>query len=142
MTTTLEHLPEAAAAPPAKSLDDLVVEWMQAKVQEEAANSRRIEIERQMIALAPPPEEGSATIKLDSGFKVTLTGKLTYSVDDMDALIQACSQWPAHMQPIKTVVQLDTTGAKFLRANEPNVWAAIAQHVTIKPAKVAVKVSV
>ena len=60
----------------------------------------------------------------------------------MDALIHACSQWPAHMQPIKTVVQLDATGAKFLRANEPEVWRSIAQHITVKPAKTAVSVKV
>ena len=134
MNDTLEH--------PAKTLDALVVEWMQAKAEEDAANERRLAIEQAILAVNPAPEEGSQTVKLANGFKLTLTGKLTYKVDDMDALIRACSVWPAHMQPIKTVVQLDATGCKFLRGHEPAVWASIASHVTVKPAKVAVKVEV
>ncbi len=134
MNDTLEH--------PTKTLDALVIEWMQAKAQEDAANERRLAIEQAILAVQPAPEEGSQTVKLANGFKLTLTGKLSYKVDDMDALIRACSQWPVNMQPIKTVVQLDTTGAKFLRVNEPEVWASIAQHVTVAPAKVAVKVGV
>jgi hypothetical protein len=60
----------------------------------------------------------------------------------MDALIHACSQWPAQMQPIKTVVQLDVTGAKFLRATEPQVWLSLAPHITVSRAKTAISVKV
>jgi hypothetical protein len=41
------------------------------------------------------------------------------------------------------VVELDATGAKWLRANEPDFWASVlAKHITVKPAKVAVSVKV
>ena len=126
---------------PGDPLAEAVQVLVAARRDEEIAAKRRIDAEQRVLALHPAREEGSETFEA-AGFKVTLTGKLNYRCDDMDALIRACSQWPAHMQPIKTVVQLDTTGAKFLRANEPEVWRSLAQHVTVSPAKVAVSVRV
>lgn len=131
------HPINQAADPLAEAVEQLVA----ARRDEEIANRRRIAAEERILALRPAREEGSETFEA-AGFKVTLTGKLTYKCDDMDALIHACSQWPAHMQPIKTVVQLDSTGCKFLRANEPEVWRSIAPHVTVSPAKTAVTVKV
>lgn len=131
-------IPIDTAADP---LADAVRSFIDAKRDEEAATKLRLECEQRILALHPAREEGSETFEA-AGYKVTLTGKLTYKCDDMDALLHACSQWPAHLQPVKTVVQLDTTGAKFLRANEPEVWRSIAQHVTVSPAKTAVTVKV
>jgi len=122
------------------TLDDLVHQYVNAKQAEEGAKRIRIELEERILALAPAKEEGSTTTQLDNGFKLTTTGKLTYSCDDMDALIHACSQWPANLQPIKTVVQLDTTGCKFLRSTEPEVWRSLAKYITVAPAKTAITV--
>ena len=47
---------------------------------------------------------------------------------------------PEHLSPIKLVHQLDATGAKWLRANDPENWAKIAPAITVKPAKTAVEV--
>jgi hypothetical protein len=124
-----------------KPLEACVLEWMQAKHQEDAAKKRRLDLEDRILALQPAPEEGSATRTLDNGFKLTLTGKLSYKCDDVQALIAAVSQWPASMQPIKTDVRLDETGAKYLRKEDPAAWAAIAKLITVTPAKTAVKVS-
>lgn len=127
----------AAADPLAEAVEQLVA----ARRDEEIANKRRVAAEERILALHPAREEGSDTFEA-AGFKVTVAGKLIYGCDDMDALIHACSQWPAHMQPIKTVVQIDTTGCKFLRANEPEVWRSIAPFVTVKPAKTSIRVQV
>lgn len=134
----------SAALQPISLFDPLaqaVQAYIEAKRDEDAATRARIDAEQRILELHPVREEGSETFEA-GGFKITLTGKINYRCDDMDALIHACSQWPAHMQPIKTVVQLDTTGCKFLRANEPDVWRSIAPHVTVKPAKTAVSVKV
>jgi len=142
----MSALPMAAAIPIVictdSPLETLVELWMKAKGEEDAANGRRLEIEQRITALLPPPEEGSVTHKLDNGFKLTLTGKLGYRCEDARALAEACAGWPANMVPIKTEVKLDETGAKWLRANEPEAWATVARFVTVKPAKTAVKVAV
>lgn len=134
MSAVISPIP-ATADPLAEAVQALVA----ARRDEEVATKRRVEAEERILALHPAREEGSETFEA-AGFKVTLTGKLAYKCDDLDALIHAVSQWPAHMQPIKTVVQLDATGAKFLRANEPEVWRSIASYITVSPAKTAVTV--
>ena len=139
MSAAVHQFPEIE-----KTLDACVIEWMQAKAQEDAANERRLQIEQRIVALAQAPEEGSTTQKLDNGFKLTVTGKLAYSCDDVQALITLAraSNVPDNMVPVKTKVELDSTGAKFLRAKEPEVWRVLSKHITVKPAKTAVSVKV
>lgn len=112
-----------------------------AKRREEAAKLERIAAEERILALHPAREEGSETIEV-SGYKVSVTGKITYSCDDVRKLADACAiaGMPPERVPVKTVVELDATGCKWLRANDPAAWRVVAQHVTIKPAKTAVSV--
>jgi hypothetical protein len=125
-----------------KPLESVVHEWMQAKHQEDAAKARRLALEERILALNPAPEEGSATRVLDNGFKLTLTGKLSYKCDDLAALLEGIALWPENLKPVKTKIELDETGCKFLRKNEPGMWSTLAQFVTVQPAKTAVKVGV
>lgn len=125
-----------------KPLEACVHEWMQAKHQEDAAKTRRLALEERILALQPAQEEGATTVPLDNGFKLTLTGKLSYKCDDVKALAEACAGWPANMVPVKTEVKLDETGCKWLRKNEPEAWATLAKFVTVAPAKTAVSVKV
>ncbi len=121
------------------TLASLVDAWTEAKRDEDRANERRIAIEQQILALQPAREEGSETVKLDDGRRVTITGKLSYSAD-MAKLAQLASQLPAERRPIKVETKLDTTGCKWLRANEPALWALIAPAITVKPAKASIEV--
>jgi hypothetical protein len=122
-------------------LADAIEVYIAAKRDEDCARDARLVAEERILALHPAKEEGSETFEA-AGFKVTLTGKLTYKCDDARALAEACADWPASMVPIKTKVELDETGAKWLRANEPQAWAQIASYISVKPAKTAVKVAV
>jgi hypothetical protein len=133
--------PITTADPLAEAVETLVA----ARRDEEIAKRRRIDAEERVIALAAfHKEEGSQTIDA-AGYKVTLTAKLIYACDDPRALAEACAAAGVGptMIPVKTVVELDATGAKWLRANEPDFWASVlAKHITVKPAKVAVSVKV
>lgn len=131
-------LPFPATKPP--TVDDLVVQWLDAKRQEDAANKRRVEIEAQICELHPPREEGSSTVELAGGMKLTLTGKLTYKAVDLEKLQTLALQLPPGLRPVKTEVKLDEAGAKYLRAKEPQLWALIAPAIEVKPAKTSVKV--
>ena len=70
---------------------------------------------------------------------LTLAYVLVYTAD-MEQLQAICAKLPEDMRPIKTKVELDQTGAKYLRANEPAIWAQLAQAITVKPAKTGVEV--
>jgi hypothetical protein len=96
-------------------------------------------IEEKIIDMVGIKEEGSSTTKLESGLKITVTGKITYSAD-MALLAQLCQALPENLHPIKTKVELDTTGAKYIRNNEPEAWKILSGAITIKPAKASVEI--
>jgi hypothetical protein len=136
----------SAVAVPISDADPLAIavqDYIAAKRSEETATKSRIEAEQRILALHPAREEGSETFEA-AGFKITLTGKLSYKCDDPRGLAAACvgAGWADSMVPIKTEVKLDETGAKWLRHNEPEAWRLVAQYVDIKPAKTSVSVKV
>ena len=126
-------------APTELTTEQLAEQLIAAKADENAANKRRVEIEQILIDRLGAKPEGSSTHDLANGLKITLTGKMSYSAD-MDMLLQLASNLPPNMRPIKTEPKLDETGAKYLRNNEPDVWALIAPAITIKPAKTSVTI--
>lgn len=122
------------------TLDQLVEQWIAAKRDEDAANARRVQVEQQICELQPPKEEGATTVEV-GGYKLTVTGKLTYKAD-MKKLQELAQRLPEELRTLKTETKLDETGAKYLRANEPALWAVIAPAITVAPAKTAVKVGI
>lgn len=124
-------------------LAEAVLDYVGAKRAEDEAKARRLQAEERILALHPAREEGAESFEA-AGFKVTVTGKLGYACDDPKALVEACAaqQWPPSMIPVKTRLELDPTGCKWLRNNEPEAWALLAHFITIKPAKTAVAVKV
>ena len=123
------------------TIEQLATQLVAAKAAENAANKARVAIEEQIVSMIGAREEGSATTELANGLKLTITGKMTYKAD-MPTLLTICQTLPEALRPIKTEVKLDETGAKYLRNNEPEVWAQLAPAITITPAKTAVSVKV
>ena len=130
--------PPVAALP--NALDALVPLWIEAKRQEDAAKQRRLLIEERILAVQPAKEEGSTTVE-GAGYKVTLTGSLSYKADDLDALREITRKWDTNLVPIKTKHELDESGCKYLRRERPDLWQQLARVITTKPAKTGVKVS-
>lgn len=125
-------------------LAEAVGRYIEAKRVEDAATKARIAAEESILALRPAKEEGAETFEV-GGYKVTLTGKLAYKCADARALAEACaaSHMPTSWIPVKTKVELDATGCKWLRENEAELWARfVAPHVTVSPAKTSVSVKV
>lgn len=121
-------------------LAELVDQYVSAKRAEDAAKKQRLELEERILALAPAKEEGSQTIDLGNGFKLTTTGKLAYKADDLEALREITRGWDANLVPIKTTSALDEAGCKYLRKERPELWTKLARVVTVAPAKTALKV--
>lgn len=127
-----------------EAAESLVSRLIVAKAAEAAANRARVDIEEEIISLLGAREEGSETHALASGYKITITGKLSYSVAsaDFQKFLIVCDKLPPEVRPIKTVVSLDETGAKFLRATNPKIWRCLGELITTKASKTSVSVKV
>jgi hypothetical protein len=121
------------------TIDSLVDDLIAAKRAEAESSKKRITIEEAIIKRVGQREEGAQTTELESGMKLTITGKLSYKAD-IDKLLELCQNLPSQFRPIKIETKLDETGVKFLRNNEPDLYKLIAQAITVKPAKTSVEV--
>lgn len=134
------------AVQPAQSLEpleNLVDQWAAAKREEEAANARRIAIEAAIISQTGEPEEGSQTVELADGRKLTVTSKITRTIDEQ-LWRSVLHDVPEHLRPIVFVetAKLDLKGLRWLRENQPNVYALVSTAITAKKAKSAIAVRV
>lgn len=131
------------AVQPAQSLESLVDQWTAAKRAEEAANARRVEIETAIIAQTGEPEEGSQTVELADGRKLTVTSKITRTIDEQ-LWRSVLHDVPEHLRPIVFVetAKLDTKGLRWLRENQPQVYALVCTAITAKKAKSSIVVKV
>ena len=118
--------------------DALCAEWLEAKRAENAANKRRIEIETQLAQCFDVPKEGSKTHKIDK-YKITLTQPVARKLDEA-AWVKVAHLVPEAMRPVKTKIEADATGCKYLATNEPSLWKKIAKAFETKPGKIGVKV--
>jgi len=125
------------------AIDALVVQWVEQKRMEEQANKRRVEIEAQIIAALGEPDEGSATHELVDGSKLTITSKITRTVDEA-AWRSIMADIPEHLRPISFAEKavLDLKGLRWLMENEPRMYNRVAAAVTAKKAKSAISVRV
>lgn len=133
------NLPALKIVTQPETLESLCTEIARIKHEESALAARRLNIENAVIAIVGAKEEGAKTTTLADGRKLTVTGKLTYSAD-MAQLLMLDTELPLHLSVVKVAHQLDATGAKWLRANDPDNWAKIAPAITVKPAKTSVEV--
>lgn len=126
-------------AHPPKTPELLAQAWLDAKAEENAARTKRVEIEESLLEILPCREEGSQTSKLENGMRVVTEGRMTRSIDakalqedwnDLPAIIQGTFHWKP---------DLKITCFKSL---EDDHKALIAKYVTTNPAKAGVKVEV
>lgn len=120
------------------NVETLCAEWLEAKRAEAEAQKRRYAIEAQLEQALDVPAEGSKTHKLDS-YKVTVTQPVTRKLD-VKAWDKVKNKIPMHLYPVKTKVEADATGCKYLASEMPEAWAQIAVAFETKPGKVGFKV--
>jgi hypothetical protein len=123
------------------TLEQAVSAWIEAKRREDAAKAERLACEELICELNPPRAEGATTVQAGE-FKVTLTGSMTYKVEDLEALRNITREWDANLVPLKAKPEADPTGCKWLREHRPDLWLQLSKVITVKPAKTSVKVGV
>lgn len=131
----------AVTRPP--TVDELVALWIEAKRDEDVANKHRVELEAAIVKLVGEPDEGSETHELADGSKLTVTGKITRTIDE-ETWRRVMSGVPENLRPITFVEKavLDLKGLRWLMEREPSVYAVVATAITAKRAKTAISVKV
>lgn len=119
---------------------EIVQGIIDAKSAEDAAKKQRVELEEELVNLVGKKDEGSQTHKIGD-YKVTITGKLTRSLDKK-VWADIEQQIPHALRPVEYKPSLDTKGLKYLEDNEPEVFRAVSSAVTVKPARTAVSIKV
>jgi len=121
-------------------LDTLCLALSRAKQDEETAREARIAIETEIVKLVEAKDEGTAHA-MGEQFKATVTFGVNRTVDRA-ALDAIRDQVPTALffRAFEYRPAIDTAGLRYLRNNEPEVYAQLAQAITAKPAKPSVRV--
>lgn len=130
-----------AVQPATETLESLVDKWVVEKRAEEDAAKRRVAIEEAIIARTGERDEGAQTHELADGRKLTVTAKITRTVDEA-LWRQVEAQIPESLRPVQWVAtpKLDLKGVRYLQENEPAVYAIVARALTAKKAKTSISV--
>jgi hypothetical protein len=123
-----------------KTLTELLTELVGVKAAENAAKAKRVAIE-QSIADLVPTELGSQTTQRIDGFKVVVKLPINYRIDST-IWDEVKTQIPAAKRPVKTKLDVDVTGLKWLADNEPDIYQVAAKAITSSAGKPAVSVTV
>ena len=120
-----------------KTLNELSEEWLSAKDKELKATADRVAIEQEIILLTGQKEEGAQTHKID-GFVIEVKGVINRKMD-WAKWDEIKDQIPEALRPIKLKPELDVTGVKYLKANEPDIYALLP--ITVTPGKTGVTIT-
>lgn len=118
------------------TLEALCEDWLAAKENERKATALRVSIEDMIVGITGKKDEGAQTHEAGN-FKVAVTGKVTRKMD-WDKWDQVKASIPANLHPVKLKPELDEKGVKWLRDNQPDLYALLP--IETKPAKTAVEV--
>ncbi|HEX4918065.1 MAG TPA: hypothetical protein VFV43_09235 [Limnobacter sp.] len=120
-------------------IDTLAAKLAAAKEAEDAAKAIRIQAEQALIDLLGCLDEGAKTHKGEA-WKVTITGKVNRTLDV--ACWEAIKTYiPEAFRPVKYKPEIDVTGLKWLKDNQPGVYATVCQAISAKPGKPSVTFS-
>ena len=118
--------------------DALCAGWLEAKRAENKARDARLAIQAQLAEAFEVPEEGTKTQSTEN-YKVTV-GQPVYRKLDAAVWDTVKGKIDPALHPVKTKIEADATGCKYLAKNEPDLWKAVAPAFTATPGKVSIKV--
>ena len=122
-------------------IEQLAERIAELKAAEQAANTARLEAEKQLLArLGEMDAEG--TSKFEAGqYQITVRCSVTRSVD-REALDRIAAQIPEAIAKrlFRWKPELDTKELRYLQANEVELYGVLAQAITIKAAKPSIAI--
>lgn len=133
---TVHPIKEAQAA----LIDRLASEWLEAKADEVKANTKRIEIENQLLELTPSKESGTAKIEGDFS-SVAVRFGVTHKVDAR-ALAHIWKKIPEAISArlFRNKPELVKKEFDYIRDNEPDLYRTLSEAISSKPSKPSIAV--
>ena len=122
------------------TIDTLAAALEAAKVEEARATARRIDVEQALVNLLGVREEGAQTHNGEH-YKVTLTGVVNRRFDAaaLSALADRIPT-PLLLQAVRYKPEPIAAGIRYLRNNEPETYAVLAEALTVTPGKPQVRI--
>lgn len=120
-----------------QKLEQLCVTLASLRNEREAINAKIVEIEEQITPLVETPEEGSKTLKLTNGLKVTVERGYNYRVKAKEMLEALGDD-----APLRVKMELDKTAYRKLKDTDPVGFMQAAEFVTATPKKTSVTLGV
>ncbi len=124
---------------PTPTLAQLAAAWYAAKAEETRAADLRREIAAQIQLLTGHKTESSKTYK-DGDWKVVVKQPINRTMD-WDAWETVKTQIPEECWPVETKQVLDEAGVKWIKDNDQEIYATLAQALTTKPGAISVTVT-
>lgn len=123
-------------------IDEAAARLVALKLAENQATAARIEAETALLALVECPAEGSKTYR-GGTYKVTVTGNVHRKVDEaaLSAVREKLGE-SIFSTVFRFKPDVSTTGIKYLRDNEPELYLVASQAITATPGKSSVRVEV
>jgi hypothetical protein len=122
-----------------QELSALINALVTVKAKEEDARRHRISLEEEISKLLPGKDEGTVSDKSDC-FKITVTRKFTRSLDSK-VYSEEKTNIPPDLDPVVMTPKLDLKRLRAIESANPTLFAICQKFITVKPAKVAVKVT-
>lgn len=122
------------------TLDQACAALEAAKIAEAQATAARIDAENAVLAhVAAAKDEGSLTLR-GQQYKAVVTFSVNRTID-REALERVAGQVPTALllQAIDYKPAIKVAGLKYLRNNEPGIYAVLAQAISAKPGKPSVR---
>lgn len=122
------------------NIDRAALRLLALKDQEAQAKAAREKAEAELLALVDKRDEG--TVRADTDMhKIAVRYALTRSVDG-EKLAQVAPQIPEAIgkRLLRWKPELVTSEVRYIEANEPEIYALVAQAITVKPSKPSITV--
>ena len=120
-------------------LSELAAQYAAAKAEEARAIDARRAIAKKIQAITGHESEGAKTYPAGD-WKVTVKAPLITAID-WQHWETVKTSIPEALWPIETKTVLDEKGVKWLKNNEPEMYAILAQCLTTKPGAVQISVA-
>lgn len=122
------------------TIDTLAATLEAAKAEEARAAQARLEAETALIDALGVKDEGAQTHRGES-YRVTITGVINRRIDPaaLSALADRIPT-PLLLQAVRYKPEPIAAGIRYLRNNEPETYAVLAEALTVTPGKPQVRV--
>lgn len=125
------------------TLEDLAQAWTTARLDEDAANHSRLQIEKQILERTQGMkiDEGTVKVVADES-EIVIRFGMTRSIDKVALENEVTRELPVAVLNRLFVYKpsLDIKELRYLQDNEPEMYVAASKCITAKPSKPSIKV--